>query len=97
MNLVTGQCWPVNVPGMRILFGFIRFIFMFIVLGTVALLATAVLTVVGLLLLITGRRPQFKVYSARDFREPFHDPFFDRPPMRDVTPKSGPRLAGQSE
>ncbi len=50
------------------------------------------------LFVLTGRRrPQFKVYTSRDFQGAFsgnQDPFA-RPPMRDVTPRSATQLTNE--
>ena len=69
---------------MRFILGIIKFVVVFVVLGVVALFVTVILAFSGLVMLLIGRRPQFRVYTSRDFREPFE---YDRPPMKDVTPR----------
>jgi hypothetical protein len=76
----------------------IKFILIFSFLAVGAVAMTVILAIGAIFFLVLnflfGRklpRPQFRVYTSRDFRPPPFD--FDRPPIRDVTPKQTERLS----
>jgi len=76
---------------MRLLFTLIKTLLLFVVFGIVAVVVSFILFIGGLIMLISGRRPKFRVYTQNDFEQ-----VFQRPPMRDVTPKRVETLPGQS-
>lgn len=69
---------------MRLIGALIKGILLFVIFGIVAFIVTIFLLIGGLFMLISGRRPRFRVYTRKDFEMDV----FERPPMRDVTPKT---------
>jgi hypothetical protein len=79
---------------MRLLIGLIRAVFILIGFLFVMAFAAVVLVIGGAYMLLSGRKPQFRVVRPQDFAAgPFGRPQgfeaqgpFERPPMKDVTP-----------
>lgn len=82
---------------MRLITGLIRFIFLMLGLLVVGLVAAFVLITGTLFMLISGKRPQVRVFRPQGFggRAPEEGPFY-QPPMKDVTPQPAERLNSQS-
>lgn len=81
------------IRALLIFFGFI----------TVLIIAAVAVVIGGLYMLLTGRRPQVRVFKPQGFGSTFgqQDAFFrrddfGRPPMKDVTPQTSGTLPGQS-